>query len=96
MPGHGKRTAGILSAFLGALMERRGDGSREGRFERMKSDVAARLRHVCSHMSRSEFDDLVEQIVAIKIKYTFRRSNDLFLGIPEQPITDQESRDEIE
>ena len=75
-------------------MERRRDDSHDGRFERMKSDVAARLRHVCAHMSRSEFDDLVEQIVKVNIKYTFRRADDLFSDVPVRWIKNEERRDD--
>ena len=45
----------------------------------MKREVAERLRSVCEQMSASEFDQLVERIVTVKIKYTMRRTEDLFL-----------------
>jgi hypothetical protein len=42
------------------------------RLERAKEAIARRLRGVCTHCTESEFDELVEKIALIDIKYTLR------------------------
>jgi hypothetical protein len=53
-------------------MERRMAPVRTERLERAKELIARRLRPVCSHCSEEEFDELVEKIALIEIKYTLR------------------------
>lgn len=53
--------------------ERRDHEGRRQRFDRMKADIARRLRPVCARMPEPEFDALVERIAAINIKYDARR-----------------------
>ena len=53
-------------------MERRIAPVRMERLERVKEAVARRLRPVCDHCSEAEFDELVEKIALIEIKYTLR------------------------
>jgi hypothetical protein len=58
----------------------RGSGSGgQTTLQRIKGDVAARLRSVCAGMSDGEFDQLVERIAVIQVKYNVRRSEDLFV-----------------
>jgi hypothetical protein len=59
-------------------MERRDERSRSARLERVKLDVAARLRQVCRNMSEVEFTSFVERVSNIKLKYLFRRTGDFF------------------
>jgi hypothetical protein len=59
-------------------MERRQDHSRQARLDLMKEEIAARLRAVCADMPQAEFVRLVERIATINLKYSTRRSEDLF------------------
>lgn len=52
--------------------------SRQDRIERTRREVAARLRPVCADMPQAEFDQLVEDVAAVSIKYAVRRADDLF------------------
>lgn len=53
--------------------DRRDHEGRRQRFDRMKADIARRLRPVCASMPQQEFDELVERIATINIKYDARR-----------------------
>ena len=44
----------------------------------MKADVAKRLRRVCQNMPDAEFDALVDEVVAVNLKYRGRRTDDMF------------------
>ena len=72
--------AARLSAFLHHLyvLNRRIDALRQERLERTKSEIAARIRRVCDGMSPEEFDLLVSHMAEVQIKYTLRRSTDMF------------------
>jgi hypothetical protein len=59
-------------------MERRKDHNRQARLDLMKEEIAARLRSVCADMPQAEFTELVERIATINLKYSTRRSEDLF------------------
>ena len=59
-------------------MDRRRQESREERFERTRKDIAERLAVACAGMSSDEFDALVTHMAELQIKYTLRRSADLF------------------
>jgi hypothetical protein len=59
-------------------VDRRRQESRKQRFERTKTDIASRLAGACADMAPEEFDELVSHMAEIQIKYTQRRSADLF------------------
>jgi hypothetical protein len=59
-------------------MDRRRQESRQERFDRTKQEIADRLATACGDLPSEEFDDLVTQMAEIQIKYTQRRSADLF------------------
>jgi hypothetical protein len=63
------------------------DNGSQTALQRIKTDVAARLRSVCAGMSDAEFDQLVERIAAIQVKYNLRRSEDLFMHGDRAPRT---------
>jgi hypothetical protein len=69
---------GGTSAALDVNMERRDEQRRSARLERVKLDVAARLRRVCQSMSEVEFTSFVDRVANLKIKYLFRRTGDFF------------------
>jgi hypothetical protein len=60
------------------IMDRRRQESRLERFARTKQDIAERLAAACADMSSNEFDALVTHMAELQIKYTLRRSADLF------------------
>ena len=64
-------------------MDRRRQESREERFERTKREIGERLQRHCPGMSPAEFDELVTQMAEVQIKYTLRRSADLFPEVVE-------------
>jgi hypothetical protein len=72
-------------------MDQRHVAESDAEVERLKRDVAARLRPVCTNMSQDEFDRLVGQIVAINLKYITERSTALFRnsGGPKAPARDK-------
>jgi hypothetical protein len=39
------------------------------RYEAMRADVAARLRHVCAEMTPEQFDGLVHDICRVKVRW---------------------------
>ena len=55
-----------------ARMERRIANVRTERLDRTKEAIAQRLRHVCAQLSEDEFDQLVEKIALVEIKYSLR------------------------
>ena len=76
-----------------ALTERRLEEPRQDRLQRTKAEIAARLRRVCEELSPDDFDALVERMASIEIKYTMRRSDDLFPDRgrpPAPPSVDEE------
>ena len=60
------------------VLNRRIDALRQERIERTKSEIAARIRRICDGMSPAEFDALVSDMAEVQIKYSLRRSTDLF------------------
>ena len=60
------------------VLNRRLESIREERLNRAKSEIAERLRNVCREMPAEEFDALVTIMAEVQIKYTMRRSSDLF------------------
>jgi len=54
------------------------DSGGQSTLQRIKRDVASRLRNVCAGWSDDDFNQLVARIAAIEVKYTLRRSEDLF------------------
>lgn len=40
--------------------------------EELKADIASRLSSACAHFPRHEFDDLVNQIAHVELKYARR------------------------
>lgn len=59
--------------------------------ERLKRDIAARLRPVCAAMSEAEFAALVNRVAQVDLKYRARRTDDLF--DPSQAAVTREVRD---
>jgi hypothetical protein len=55
----------------------REEGSMEY-LEAMKREIATRLRPVCPSMPAEEFDELVDRIARVNMKYKSRRTDDLF------------------
>jgi len=43
--------------------------SADPRYEALRVDVAARLRHVCAHMTPEQFDAMVHDICLMKIRW---------------------------
>ncbi len=60
------------------MQNRRQDGVRRERLDRMKRIVADHIAHVCSNFSPAEFDALVTRIAEIEIKYSMRERHDFF------------------
>jgi hypothetical protein len=60
------------------VLNRRIDALRQERLDRTKSEIAARIQRVCGAMSPEEFDVLVSHMAEVQIKYSLRRSTDLF------------------
>jgi hypothetical protein len=60
------------------VLNRRIEGLREERLNRAKAEIAERIKCVCSAMSPEEFDLLVSHMAEVQIKYSLRRSTDLF------------------
>jgi hypothetical protein len=60
------------------VLNRRIEALRQERLDRTKSEIAARIRRVCGGMSPEDFDVLVSQMAEVQIKYTLRRSTDMF------------------
>lgn len=46
--------------------------------ERLKRDIAARLRPVCARLPEAEFAALVDRVARLDMKYRARRTDDLF------------------
>lgn len=40
--------------------------------EQLKAELARRLRGVCAHFPKGEFDELIDQIARVEIKYALR------------------------
>ena len=59
-------------------MERRVEMVRRELLDRVKARVAARIQSVCTHLPDHEFQALVTRIAEIEIKYSTRRTEDLF------------------
>ena len=53
-------------------MDRRLEPARSDRVERAKAAIAARLRHVCSHLDDDEFDRLIQRMAEVEVKYSMR------------------------
>ena len=66
------------------MLNRRMEEVRRGRLERAKAEIAARISCVCGHMSPEQFAELVTHMAELQIKYTLRRSRDLFPE-PDEP-----------
>lgn len=60
------------------MLNRRIETLREERLNRTKAEIAERIRCVCREMPAEEFDVLVSHMAEVQIKYTLRRSSDLF------------------
>jgi hypothetical protein len=60
--------------------DRRVEPLRTERVAMAKAALAGRLRRVCSHLSASEFDALLERMVLLDIKYA-QRANEHLLGL---------------
>jgi hypothetical protein len=71
------------AAPLGVYVERRRQESRPERLERTKREIAERLERLCRDMPPEDFEDLVTHMAQVQIKYTLRRSADLFPEIVE-------------
>ena len=39
----------------------------------IRADVASRLQRVCAHLPRSAFEDLVDRICRVRVRYEARR-----------------------
>jgi hypothetical protein len=63
-----------------AMLERRVEPVRRELLDRIEARVASRIGRVCAHLSASEFRALVTRIAEIEIKYSTRRTADLFYG----------------
>jgi hypothetical protein len=61
-----------------AVLNRRSEIIRQDRVNRAKQEIADRIRCVCAGMPAEEFDVLVTHMAEVQIKYTLRRSDDLF------------------
>jgi tetrahydromethanopterin S-methyltransferase subunit G len=61
-----------------AMLERRVEPVRRELLDRIEARVAARIGRVCAHLSPGEFRALVNRIAEIEIKYSTRRTEDLF------------------
>lgn len=46
--------------------------TRDERLEKLKQEVADRLRPLCPNMPADEFDQMVAKIAAVELKYTYR------------------------
>ena len=57
-------------------MERRHLESRIERLSRKKAELSRRLYCVCAHLDVTEFDQLMEQMAMIELKYALRRDRD--------------------
>lgn len=66
------------------MLNRRMEEVRRDRLERAKAEIATRISCVCGHMSAEQFDELVTHMAELQIKYTLRRSRDLFPE-PDEP-----------
>ena len=60
------------------MLNRRIEQLRQERVNRAKAEIAERIRDVCEGMAPEEFDRLVSDMAEVQIKYTLRRSSDLF------------------
>ena len=54
-------------------LNRRNEEVRRTLIERRKQEIAQRVRPVCQNMPSDDFDQLVEQMATIEIKYAMRR-----------------------
>lgn len=54
------------------MKDKRADPIRSERLERVKKNIARRIRGVCSHLDEAEFDALVTRMATIEIKYSQR------------------------
>ena len=61
-----------------AVLNRRSEIVRQDLLNRAKLEIAERIRCVCTGMPAEEFDVLVSHMAEVQIKYTLRRSVDLF------------------
>lgn len=60
------------------MLNRRIEQLRQERLDRAKTEIAERIRSVCTTMAPEEFDRLVSDMAEVQIKYSLRRSTDLF------------------
>lgn len=67
------------------MLNRRIEQLRQERLNLAKQEIAERLRHVCTGMAPEEFDRLVSDMAEVQIKYSLRRSTDLFPDRHESP-----------
>jgi hypothetical protein len=69
---------GVHSSLAFPVLNRRIEQLREERLNRAKTEIAERIRRVCTEMAPGDFDALVSDMAEVQIKYTLRRSTDLF------------------
>jgi len=53
---------------------------RQGLLDRVKAKIADRIQRACAHLSPADFDALVTRMAHVEIKYSTRRTADLFEG----------------
>lgn len=59
------------------MVDRRWDPGRAERLNRLKQEIAGRLRRVCQEWTEEEFDVLVTKAAEIDIKYRMRTRRDV-------------------
>jgi hypothetical protein len=59
--------------------------TQEERFEALRADIAARLRSVCKDWPDASFDELVERVAALALKYEL----DVTTGTYDRRATDR-------
>ena len=60
------------------MLNRRVEQLRQERVTRAKNEIAARIQCVCGGMTAEEFDRLVSDMAEVQIKFSLRRSTDMF------------------
>lgn len=78
---------GVLSLFLGGLLEAerylRGDSvdatPDEARRDRIRGDIAHRVRRACTHLNEAEFGQLVDEMTDRQIRGERRAARDFLL-----------------
>ena len=75
---------GTVIAFPRGVPERRIEIVRRELLDRVKAKIADTIRNACAHMSPEDFDALVTRMAQVEIKYSTRRTSDLFEGVSDQ------------